>query len=140
MKHRKKLIAFNILIPLFMFALILTTGLSKNFMNIITFTFVVGWALPYLALILTGLAIFNKSHRKLSLTINIFNTLLTLVLITFVLCIMEKALILILVEYIIMLIMSIINIVLIIKDMKNNPDPEIDEINKIKMENNGIIK
>ena len=29
---------------------------------------------------------------------------------------------------------------MIIKDMQYNPDPEIEEINKIKSENNGIIK
>lgn len=140
MKHRKKLIALNILIPLVMFIAVLLTGLTSNFMNIVTFTLVVGWALPYLALILTGLAILNNSHRKLSLIINIFNILLTLVLITFVICIMEKALILILIEYIIMLAMSIINTIMIIKDMQLNPDPEIEEINKIKSQNNGIIK
>jgi hypothetical protein len=109
-------------------------------MNIVTFTLVVGWAIPYLALVLTGLAIFNKSHRKLSLILNIFNVLLSLVLITFVICIIEKALIIILIEYIIMLVMSIINIIAIIKDMKANPDLEIEEINKTKLENNGIIK
>ena len=76
MKHRKKLIALNILVPLIMFIAVLATGLTSNFMNIVTFTLVVGWALPYLALILTGLAILNKTHRKLSLTINIFNILL----------------------------------------------------------------
>ena len=140
MKHRKKLIALNILIPLIMFIAVLLTGLTSNFMNIVTFTLVVGWALPYLALILTGLAILNNSHRKLSLIINIFNILLTIVLITFVICIMEKALILILIEYIIMLAMSIINTIMIIKDMQLNPDPEIEEINKIKSQNNGIIK
>lgn len=140
MKHRKKLIALNILVPLIMFILVLVTGLTSSFMNIVTFTLVVGWALPYLALILTGLAIFNKTHRKLSLTINIFNILLTLVLITFVICIMEKALILILIEYIIMLAMSILNTIMFFKDMQSNPDPEIEEINKIKSENNGIIK
>lgn len=140
MKHRKKLIALNILIPLIMFIAVLLTGLTSNFMNIVTFTLVVGWALPYLALILTGLAILNNSHRKLSLIINIFNILLTLVLITFVICIMEKALILILIEYIIILAMSILNTVMIIKDIQLNPDPEIEEINKIKSQNNGIIK
>ena len=140
MKHRKKLIALNILIPLVMFIAVLLTGLTSNFMNIVTFTLVVGWALPYLALILTGLAILNNSHRKLSLIINIFNILLTLVLITFVICIMEKALILILIEYIIILAMSILNTVMIIKDIQLNPDPEIEEINKIKSQNNGIIK
>ena len=140
MKHRKKLIACNILIPIIMFILVLVTGLTSSFMNIVTFTLVVGWAIPYLALVLTGLAIFNKSHRKLSLTLNIFNVLLSLVLITFVICIIEKALIIILIEYIIMLVMSIINIIAIIKDMKANPDLEIEEINKTKLENNGIIK
>ena len=56
MKHRKKLIAFNILIPIIMFILVLVTGLTSSFMNIVTFTLVVGWAIPYLALVLTGAA------------------------------------------------------------------------------------
>lgn len=140
MKHRKKLITLNIILPLIMFSIILLTGLSEKFMNIITITFIVGWALPFLDLILTGFAMITKTHRKLGVTLNLFNVFALVVLIIFVLCIMEKKLIIILIEYIIILIISVINIIALLKDMNANPDKEIEEINKIKLENNGVIK
>lgn len=140
MKHEKKLIVINILIPILLFVLLLFTNVSENFYNIITFTFVIGWALPYLVLILTGLAIFNKSHKKMSLTINIINLLLTLMLIIFVICLFDKDLIIVLVEYILIMLISLINVIALFKHIKANPDPEMDEITRTKKANNGIIK
>ena len=45
-----------------------------------------------------------------------------------------------LIEYSIILIISTINSILFIKYFKDNPDPEIVQINKTKKANNGIIK
>lgn len=140
MKHEKKLIVLNTLVPIILFIILLFLNISENFINIMTLTLFIGWALPYLTLILTGLSILNKSHRKLALTINIINSLLTLVLIILVLCIIDKLLIGILIEYIIIMIITIINIISLSKYLKENPDPELEEISRTKKANNGIIK
>ena len=96
--------------------------------------------LPYFVLILTGLAIFNKSHKKMGLTINIINILLTIMLLIFVICLYDKDLIVVLVEYIIIILISLINVIAFTKYLKANPDPEIAEITRTKKANNGIIK
>ena len=140
MKHEKKLIVLNTLTPIVLFVILLFLNISENFINIMTLTLFVGWALPYLTLILTGLSILNKSHRKLALIINIINSLLTLVLIILVICIIDKLLIGILIEYIIIMIITLINIKSLSKYIKENPDPELDEISRTKKANNGIIK
>lgn len=140
MKHEKKLIVLNTLTPIVLFIILLFLNISENFINIMTLTLFIGWALPYLTLILTGLSILNKSHRKLALTINIINSLLTLVLIILVICIIDKLLIGILIEYIIIMIITLINIKSLSKYIKENPDPELDEISRTKKANNGIIK
>ena len=127
MKHEKKLIVLNTLVPFILFIILLFLNISENFINIMTLTLFIGWALPYLTLILTGLSILNKSHKKLALII-------------LVLCIIDKLLIGILIEYIIIMIITIINIISLSKYLKENPDPELEEISRTKKANNGIIK
>lgn len=140
MNKEKLLMITNIILPLILFAILLFTELSEKFMSIISVTIIIGWALPYFVLIITGLSLYNKSHKKLGLTLNILNVILTIFLIILISNIIEKTLILILVEYIIMLIMSILNIIIFIKYLRKDRDPEIDKIIKTKKENNGIIK
>lgn len=140
MKHEKKLIILNTLVPVVLFLILLFTNISENFINIMTLTLFIGWALPYFTLILTGLSILNKSHRRIALIINIINSLLTLVLLILILCIFDKLLIIIFIEYLLIMIITIINIISISKYLKENPDPELDEISRTKKANNGIIK
>ena len=109
-------------------------------MSIISLTLIIGWALPYFVLIITGLSIYNKSHKKLGLTINILNIILLTFLIILISSIIEKKLIIILIEYILILIISLINSITFITYLRKNRDPEIDKIIKTKKENNGIIK
>jgi hypothetical protein len=57
MKKEKILMLTNIILPLVLFAVLLFTNLSEKFMSIISITIIIGWALPYFVLILTGLSI-----------------------------------------------------------------------------------
>ena len=140
MKKEKVLMLTNIILPLILFAILLFAKLSEKFMSIISLTLIIGWALPYFVLIITGLSIYNKSHKKLGLTLNILNIILLIFLIILISSIIEKKLVLILVEYILMLIISLINSITFIIYLRKNRDPEIDKIIKTKKENNGIIK
>ena len=140
MKKEKILMLTNIILPLVLFAILLFSDLSEKFMSIISITIIIGWALPYFVLILTGLSIYNKSHKKLGLTLNLLNIILLAFLIILILNIIEKNLIIILIEYILMLIVSIINTIAFSAHLRKNRDPEIDKIIKTKKENNGIIK
>lgn len=140
MKKEKILMLTNIILPLILFAVLLFTNLSEKFMSIISITIIIGWALPYFVLILTGLSIYNKSHKKLGLTLNILNIILLTFLIILISSIIEKQLIIILIEYILMLIVSIINTIIFTIYLRKHRDPEIDKIIKTKKENNGIIK
>ena len=74
------------------------------------------------------------------LTIKSINLLLTLMLIIFVICLFDKDLIIVLVEYILIMLISLINVIALFKHIKANPDPEMDEITRTKKANNGIIK
>ena len=140
MKKEKVLMLTNIILPLILFAILLFAELSEKLMSIIALTLIIGWALPYFVLIITGLSIYNKSHKKLGLTLNILNIILLIFLIILISSIIEKKLVLILVEYILMLIISLINSITFIIYLRKNRDPEIDKIIKTKKENNGIIK
>lgn len=140
MKKEKILMLTNLILPLVLFAILLFSDLSEKFMSIISITIIIGWALPYFVLILTGLSIYNKSHKKLGLTLNLLNIILLAFLIILILNIIEKNLIIILIEYILMLIVSIINTIAFSAHLRKNRDPEIDKIIKTKKENNGIIK
>ena len=140
MKKEKVLMLTNIILHLILFAILLFAELSEKFMSIISLTLIIGWALPYFVLIITGLSIYNKSHKKLGLTLNILNIILLIFLIILISSIIEKKLVLILVEYILMLIISLINSITFIIYLRKNRDPEIDKIIKTKKENNGIIK
>ena len=140
MKNENKLILLNTLIPIILFIILLFLKISESFINIMTLTLFIGWAIPYIVLILTGISILNRSHKKIALTINILNIILTLILIILILSIINKLLIGLLIEYIIIFIITIINVTSLAKYLKENPDPELDEISRTKKANNGIIK
>lgn len=140
MKYEKTLSVLNIISPIILFIVLLFADISENFINIMTLTLVIGWILPFISLLLTGICIINKSHKKLCLTINIINILLILILLFLIISILDKKLIIVLIEYSIILIISTIDSILFIKYFKDNPDPEIVQINKTKKANNGIIK
>lgn len=138
----KKLAIVNISLPIALFTLLQFVDYSENLTYIIIMTLFVGWLLPYLNPIITGLTILNNSHRKLSLIFNIITVILCIILIGLIIYIYDSNFIYMLIEYILLCILSIINIINQIIYLKRHPHVNIENltIQKIKAENNGIIK
>lgn len=150
MKKIKKNILpiFNIIISLILGIILLLSELSENSVYIMVMTLAVGWAIPYLVLLITGITMLYKTNYKLTLTFNIINILLCMLLLFLVISIYDKKMLIFLIEYIIMCITSIINSIyymIIIKNDKNrienkiNKNKEKEEIKRIKKANNGAI-
>jgi len=140
MKKLLNIKLLNIVIPLIMLVILLCTNIGDNFIYIMTLTLIIGWLIPYLTLLLTGVCMYLETHTKLSLIINILNILTTLFIIILLIKIFEKSFIIILIEYIIIFILSIINIIILYKNINKGIKEYSKEIKKIKKENNGIIK
>ena len=140
MKKLLNIKLLNIVIPLIMLVILLCTNIGDNFIYIMTLTLIIGWLIPYLTLLLTGVCMYLETHTKLSLIINILNILTTLFIIILLIKIFEKSFIIILIEYIIIFILSIINVIILYKNINKGIKEYSKEIKKLKKENNGIIK
>ena len=136
----KLLKILNILIPLVFLIILPFTNIGANFVYIMSLTMIIGWIFPYISLLLTGVSLLSNNHKKKALTLNIINILLTLIIIFLIIKIYENTFIIILIEYIIITIISIINSIYLYKDLTKELKKETKEINKLKKENNGIIK
>jgi len=136
----KLLKILNILIPLVFLIILPFTNIGANFVYIMSLTMIIGWIFPYISLLLTGVSLLSNTHKKKALTLNIINILLTLIIIFLIIKIYENTFIIILIEYIIITIISIINSIYLYKDLTKELKKETKEINKLKKENNGIIK
>ena len=134
------LVILNISLSIILFGVLLFWNIGDKFMYIMALTAVIGWFMPYLVLLITGITMYRNILQKCSLIFNFVSILLCIVIIYFVVKIIEKSFIIMIVEYSIIIIMNIINIIWIIKEIKNKIDKEYEEIKKIKKENNGIIK
>lgn len=129
----------NILIPIILFIILLFTKLGESALYYIALSLIIGWAIPYFVLIITGISMYNINHPKLSFAFNSFNILLIIVLIFFIIKLYSKELLIFLIENIVILIISLINLIYFILYIKRNPDIESKRIKKIKEENNGAI-
>lgn len=139
-KNKKKLLSrINIVTPLVLFLILLFTELSENVIYLMMITLLIGWAIPYSVLLITGLSLIKNKNPKLALIFNIVNTLLCIMIITFTIKLYDNNFLILLIEYIIISIISIINSIYFIIYIKNNPNKEFEEIKKIKKENNGAI-
>ncbi len=141
MKKKRKYILpiINIIIPILFFIIILFTKLSDNTMYFMVLSIIIGWAIPYVVLIITGLSMFQNKRPKLSLVFNVVNIFLNIMLIYFIVRMYDKHFFVFLIEYIIMLIISIVDSIYFIVNIKNHPSKENESIKKIKDENNGAI-
>jgi hypothetical protein len=143
-----KLIAkINIILPIVLFILMSFFNVSEYFVTIMTLTLVIGWLIPYLSLILTGLAMTYEVEQNKSYILNILSLLVSILIIILTISILEKKLIIILVEYIIISIMNILNIIIYFpiinkkrKEKRNKIKEENKEIKRQKKANNGIVK
>lgn len=146
MDKRKLIAMVNIIIPIIMFIIWLLNETSENIVHLITFSLFIGWLIPYIVPLLTGIAILNKSHEKLSFTCNLFCILQTIMLIIIIINLYDKNFLIMLIEYIILLILCLSNFILysikLNKDSKNAREYnkiEKEKIKNIKKNNNGAI-
>jgi hypothetical protein len=139
----KKILALiNIIIPIISFILLFFFDYSDNIIYIILMTLFIGWIIPYLNLLITGIAILNDSHYKLARIFNIFSIILNIVIIFFIISLYEKKFLLMIIEYSIFIVISIINVIYFHKKVKSDTteSEEDQEIKKIKKETDGVIK
>ncbi len=138
---KKKILTYsNIIIPIILFIiLILTTEITDSLLYIVILTLFIGFIMPYIVLLTTGISLFNNSHHKMALILNIFNIFLSAILLYLIILIINKNLIILLIEYIIMLTVSIINTIYFIKYIKSHPNMEKERIKEEKAKNNGAI-
>ena len=139
----KKILALiNIIIPIISFILLFFFDYSDNIIYIILMTLFIGWIIPYLNLLITGIAILNDSHYKLARIFNIFSIILNIVIIFFIISLYEKKFLLMIIEYSIFIVISIINVIYFHKKVKSDTteSEEDQKIKKIKKETDGVIK
>ncbi len=139
MKLESKLKVLNIILPMVMFLLLLVFKLSDKTIYIFVMTLIIGWALPYFVLLITGFAQVKNMFHKMGLTLNILSIPMCILLLLLVIKLYEPKQLIFIIEYIIILIMNILNIIYYIKYIKTHPNLENERIKKIKKENNGAI-
>ncbi len=139
MKLESKLKVLNIILPIVMFLLLLVFKLSDKTIYIFVMTLIIGWALPYFVLLVTGFAQVKNMFHKMGLTLNILSIPMCILLLLLVIRLYEPKQLIFIIEYIIILIMNILNIIYYIKYIKTHPNLENERIKKIKKENNGAI-
>lgn len=143
----KLLSKINIILPIILFIVLCFSNVNAYFVTIMTLTLVIGWLIPYLSLLLTGIAMTYNVQENKAFIINIASLLLSLLIVFFSVSIFAKDFIIIIVEYLIISLMNIVNIIIYIPKIKekifnkrNNTKEENKQIKKIKKENNGAIK
>lgn len=148
MKKINILSLINILLPIILFSIVLFSELSERVMYIMIMTLIIGWAIPYTVLLVTGLSILYNKQPKLTLIFNIVGALLSLLLIILCSYLYDDNMLILIIEYSIMLLTSIINIIYYVIYIRRNPiinkkklkrKQESAEIKKIKEKNNGAI-
>lgn len=136
----KKLISIiEPLLSIIMFLVLLFTKTSDNFVYIMIMSLIIGWIIPYIVLIVSGLSIIQNKFTKLNLVSNILSFLLCLFLLFLIIKIYEKKFLILLIEYIIIAIINIINIIYLIIYLKKHPDLELRKIKEQKKKNNGVM-
>ncbi len=144
----KKIISItDIVLPIILFVILLLNPMSESFVNIITFSLLIGWLFPFIFPIIVGISILSSSHLKLSVILNLLTIILSSLLLFLIINIYDSNMKLILIFYIILSILNIINIIYLniyfhnlYKEEKVMRKQEYMQIKKLKKENNGIIK
>lgn len=138
----------NIIVSIVLGIILLFSDLSENTTYIMIMSLLIGWAIPYFVLLVTGISMLYKLRPKLTLVFNIINVILCIMLLLYIISIYDKKMIVFLIDYIIIGIFSIINSIYYIIYIKNDQDrinkkiknkKEKEQIKKIKQENNGAI-
>lgn len=139
---KKKLSILDTIIPIIMLIILLVTNLSENTVIIITLTLFIGWVIPFFINIITGIILFHDTHHRLGLIANLLNIFLSLIIIILIIRLIDKKLIVLLIEYSILLLLSICNFIYFKKYLKVHPTKSAIEKKNIKdkkKKNNGAI-
>ena len=139
---KKKLAICDILIPLILLGILLFVKLSDNTVVILMLTLFIGWVIPFFINILTGITLIKDTHQRIGRIANFFNIILTLIIIILTIRLIDKKLIVMLIEYIILLILSVCNYLYLRKYKKEHPSKSTIEkknIKEKKKKNNGAI-
>lgn len=113
---RKILGILDILVAIISFIVLEFSNTDKIFSTIMLLTLFVGWILPYIALLLSGIGILIHTKYLINLIFNILNILLTMIILFLCISVYNKNLLLVIIEYSIIIVFSIINIIYIIKN------------------------
>ena len=84
------------------------------FSSIMVMSLFVGWIFPYIALIIIGIGILIKSNYLITLLFSIINILVIIFMIFLVGRVYSSKFLIVIIEYIIMLVLTIVNIVYLI--------------------------
>lgn len=139
MKLLNKLKLLNIILPIIMFMLLLVFKLSEKTVYLFVMTLIIGWALPYFVLLITGFAQVKNLFHKLGLTLNIISIPLCILTLYLIITIYDSKQLIFIIEYVVIIVMNILNIIYYIKYLKAHPNEENERIKRIKKENNGAI-
>ena len=122
------------------FLVLLFTKTSPNFVYIIIMSLFVGWAIPFLSLIINGITIAISKHIKLTLVFDILTICLAAFLLSLIMSIYDKNFLILVIEYIYIIVLNIINIIYLIIYIKKHPDLELRKIKEEKKKSkNGAI-
>ena len=103
MKNFDKLKIINIILPIVMFIILLICKLSEKTVYLFVMTLIIGWAIPYFVLLVTGFAQIKNLFHKLGLTLNIISIPMCILLLYLVISIYEIKFLVFIIEYIIII-------------------------------------
>ncbi len=145
-KNKNLLPFINIVVPIIMFILVLFSKLSDNMIYVMIMTIIIGWFIPYIVLLVSGISMIRGLKEKLILIFNILNILVCLMDIILSIILYDYKMLIIIIEYVIMMIISIANVLVLFKKVRKSQQEKrkmIEEENKIlkeeKNKNNGAL-
>lgn len=145
-KNKNLLPFINIIVPIILFIIVLFSKLSNNMMYVMIMTIIIGCFIPYIVLLVSGISMIRGLKERLILIFNILNILVCLMDIVLSIILYDHKMLIIIIEYVIMMIISIVNVLVLFKKvrkLKQDKRKMIKEENKIlkeeKNKNNGAL-
>ncbi len=133
----KNLLPFiNIIVPIILFIIVLFSKLSDNMMYVMIMTVIVGWVIPYIVLLISGISMLRDLKEKLILVFNSLNVLICLLNIILSVVLYDYKMLIMIIEYIIMMGISVVNVVVLFKKVRKIQQ----EKRKMIKEENNILK
>ena len=113
---KKILGIIDIITAIVSFIILELSNTGVIFSTIMMLTLFVGWIFPFIALLLSGIAILIHAKYYINIVFNIINVLLTIIILFLCISVYESSLLLIIIEYSIIILLSILNIIYIKKN------------------------